>query len=130
MKNIKEIKLNNINPNKIGICLGIIIFILTLFGATYAFVEPMFYNNEVIGFSAIENTDDKNKIKITDDTSYMRDLLIPINEEDIYKAIDRENICVDDKGHYVCSLYEFTIENTWEAAQKLNLSLYRKQYIW
>jgi hypothetical protein len=54
----------------------------------------------------------------------MRDFLIPINDEDIYKAIDRANICVDDKGHYVCSLYEFTIENTWEAAQKLNLSLF------
>ena len=124
MKNIKEIKLSNINPNKIGICLGIIIFIMTLFGVTYAFVEPTFYNNEVIGFSAVENTDDANKIKITDDTSLMRNFLIPIKDEDIYKAIDRENICVDDNGHYVCSLYEFTIENTWEASQKLSLSLF------
>ena len=78
MNNIKEIKLSNINPNKIGICLGIIIFIVTIFGVTYAYVEPTFYNNEVIGFSEVENTDDKNKIKITDDTLYMRNFLIPI----------------------------------------------------
>mgnify|MGYP003293085999 CR=1 FL=1 len=57
--------------------------------------------------------DIRDTLEYTDDTTYMRQGLIPAKEEIAIQAfnLDGVNKCVDKNGYSACSVYQFTLTN-------------------
>ena len=120
----------NNNKNKILI-IGISILFCTIilfFGATTAFLAQS--KSETVGNIV---SVDKVSLKYTDNSKYMKDNLIPAVEQDVPKFAMKnsyndekytdDDICKFTDEYNACSLYEFTIENTIDAAQSLTVSM-------
>ena len=75
-------------------------------------------------------TVDKVELEYIDDfdenKNYMRQELIPASIDNVIKAYTREdtqNKCLDSRGSSACSVYRFSIKNTSDISQKLQMTL-------
>lgn len=120
---------NNNKNKKLIIGISILFCAIILFvGATTAFLTQS-DTKETGNIVSV----DKVSFKYTDNPKYMKDNLIPAVEQDVPKFAMKnsyndekytdDDICKFTDEYNACSLYEFTIENTIDAAQSLAVSM-------
>ena len=121
---MKEKETTETNSRKLIIGVSILFCtVILIIGATTAFFIQS-DTKETGNIVSVESV----TLHYEDNDDYMLGDLIPINEDKIEYAYNREgNLkCKDDNGNNVCSIYQFTITNTGNVSQKLIIDLYPK----
>ena len=118
----KELNTNNSKKIIIGISIFFCTIILII-GVTTAF----FTQSDSESTGNIVSTD-KVTLDYQDNDDYMLGDLIPIDEDKVEYAYNREDNlkCKDDKGYNVCSIYQFTITNTGNVTQDIIINMHPK----
>ena len=123
-----EYKLEKNNSKKIVLIISSIIFcmLILIFGVTTAYLSQG--TSGITGNIVSENNI---TLKYTDNTTYMKNNLIPAVEQDVPKFAMKNSlnkytdndICKYTEEFNACSLYEFTIENTMNVSQSIVVSM-------
>ena len=129
MSKFKLIKENNSKKLIIGVSI-LFCAVILIVGGTFAFFTGSDSKN-------IDNVATSNvTLDYKDNTTYMRNNIIPVVESDVTKFASKnlvnstderkytdEDICHYKDDMYACSLYEFTITNTADISQNIIVSM-------
>jgi len=93
-----------------SICIVLAIVIMTTAGATFAYLIS---SNTATG--TISGTEFSYEVDMDVVTIHTADTLVPLLDERVSTAIQKEsNKCIDKNNYEVCSLYKVTLTNTGE----------------
>ena len=120
---MKKIILNkDYNSKKLYIGVSILFCtVILILGGTIAY----FTQSDTKNLDSLLTADIRDTLEYTDDTTYMRQGLIPAKEGIAKQAYALEDInkCIDIKGYSACSVYQFNIKNIANVSQDLIINI-------
>lgn len=105
-----------------GIFLGVVsvaTLVVAIIGATFAFFTAQIQGNEDFTTESYEFAASMSIEKLANE-AVSGTGLIPLNSDDLTKALAHNPQCVDENGYQVCDIYKVTINNT--GAQEITLT--------